>query len=771
MSSQTLLDTPPGFTGVFSVARVTYVNEDTGYAVVHLVPADSPQAASTAAVGQFGHPRVGEVYRIEGVWKRDPVHGPQVEVRSVLREASRSVAAIERYLGGAAIKGVGPVIARALVQHYGANTYDALEAGAPDLEQVPGIGTVRAEQIRQGWAEHRDIHELMVKLQGLAGLSPRQAQRIHQAYGPDAWAVVSQDPYRLAEDLRGYGFRTCDRIARALGLALDAPPRLQAGLLHLQKEALSEGHLWRAPTELCAQATELLGVDANLLPPQLDLLLNEQRLVRETLPDEPSALYLPQIANTEERIAQRLVAWLGQPPQLPLKLTEEQANALTERHAHATLTDEQRRAVAQLLCGARLVTLTGGPGTGKTTTMRSLITCLEALGVSYALCATTGRAAKRLEASTERPAATVHRHLGLGGDQRDVAPIREQVLIIDESSMIDLWLLDAIVARLARRTHLYLVGDVDQLPSVGPGAVLQDLIAATERGRLPRAAVTRLTRIFRQEAGDRSLIVVNCHRVRTGQRPLTDAGKDADYFEMLRDSPEAARDLAISLVTERLPRYLGVPPAEIQLLAPMHRGAAGIAALNQALQLTLNPPDPGKAEVTLRGPARGSSAADQDEPRVFRVGDKVRQTRNNYGKQALNGDLGLIERIDAPTHTLTVRYPDHSVTYDYDELDELVHSWAMTVHAAQGSQWPAVVTLMLNQHYVMLERNILYTALSRAERLAVLITQEQAVRMAVAQDRSTQRRTGLIARLERQPAAGLSVASPDTVDPRTPALF
>ena len=749
--------------GVYSVERVTYANEDTGYAVVHLLPADAPDQAGFVAVGRLTQPRAGEVYRIEGVWKRDPVHGPQVEIKSALRETPHSVAAIERYLGGAAIKGVGPVIARALVAHYGADTFDVLEAGGADLERVPGIGPARAEQIRAGWAEHRDIHELMVKLQGLAELSPRQAQRIFQEYGRDAWQVVSQDPYRLADDLRGYGFRTCDRIARTLGLALDAPQRLQAGLVHLLKEALSDGHLWCDPDQLAGQAADLLGVPAETLPVQIEALLADGRLVRDSLPE--AALYLPQSAHAEERIAQRLIQWLQQPPQLPLMLTREQAEEVIARHAQAVLTDEQRQAVANLLTGARLVTLTGGPGTGKTTTMRSLIACLEALGVSYALCATTGRAAKRLEASTQRPAATVHRHLGLGGDQRAPEPIREQVLIIDESSMIDLWLLDAIAARLARKTHLYLVGDIDQLPSVGPGAALQDLIAATERGRLPRTAVTRLSRIFRQEAGDRSLIVVNCHRVRAGQRPLADGGPDADYFEMLRDTPEEARDLAIALVAQRLPTYLGVPPTEVQLLAPMHRGVAGIAALNRALQQALNPAADDKVELALRGPAR-----DVDEPRVFREGDKVRQTRNNYAKQALNGDLGIIERIDRQAKALSVRYPDQTVVYDFDELDELVHSWAMTVHAAQGSQWPAVVTLMLTNHYVMLERNILYTALSRAERLAVLITQEQAVRIAVAQDRSTRRRTGLVARLERQPLDGAN-APPPAGGPATLPLF
>jgi len=796
--------------GVYAIQRVTFHNEETGYAVVTLIKADQAAGPGIPAVGLFGDPGAGACYRIAGTWRRDPKYGMQVKVSSAEPEAPRSVAAIERYLSGSAIKGLGPHYARALVKYFGAETYAELQAGGPHLQDVPGIGPVRAGLIREGWAEHQGVHDLMINLQGAAGLTPRQAQAIYRQYGREAWLVIQRDPFRLAEDVRGFGFKTCDRIAAKLGLAHDAPERIQAGIVHLLREALDEGHLWCAPADLAEAGRELLDVPAEAVSAQIAPLIQQERIVREILPaaksggksdrwgawsespaaeagrlrlpSRPSsagdiqndtslaregglcnhslpasaagmksggdadivALYLPDVARAERRIAERLEALLRYPtrgaPRLPLA----QAEQLVARVGSGALTDEQRSAALSVLTGARLTILTGGPGTGKTTTMRSLLAGLEALHVSYALCATTGRAAKQLAASTGRPAATVHRHLGLGIEQREHEPVRETVLIIDESSMLDLWLFDQILARLAAETRLVLVGDVDQLPSVGPGAILQDLIALGEgRGEgKPGLKVTRLTRIFRQEAGERSMIVVNCHRVRQGQRPEAAAPQGSDYYEMIRETPQEARELAVSLAATRLPRYLNVPPTEVQVLAPMHSGEAGIRALNQALQAALNPPAPGKVEIAWREHG-------EEQGLMLREGDKVRQTRNDYKKQVFNGDLGIVTRILPEEQALSVQYDDRLVGYTFDELDALTHSWAMTVHAAQGSQWPAVVIIMLKNHYVMLERNILYTALSRAQRLAVLITQEQAVRLAVAQARSTQRRTGLVARMEK----------------------
>jgi len=732
--------------GLFSVERVTFANPETGWAVVHVVPADKPASAGLTAVGNFEAPEQGSCYRIRGRWTLDPKHGAQVRVESAVPEMPQSLPSIVRYLGGATIKGLGPHYAQALVDHFGVGTLDELQTGGKHLEEVPGIGPKRAEAIRKSWAQHEGTHQLMVNLQGVAQLTPRQAQRIHRQYGAEAWNVIRHNPYRLAEDLRGYGFHTCDRIARQIGLARDAPERIQAAVLHVIKQALNKGHLWTDPATLDAATSELLGLPIAAIVPERETLVREGRLADGALGDrtEPK-LYLPPVLEAESRAARRLARLLRTPL---LGLSSDQAQELVQRHSEGALTDEQALAIRHVLEGTRLVILTGGPGSGKTTTVRSLIRCLEAIGRSYALCATTGRASKQLATSAQRNAATVHRHLGIGVPGRDLVKAKEQVLIVDESSMIDNWLLDEMLARIGGHTQLLLVGDVDQLPPVGAGAVLQDLIEATDAG-LPNAIVVRLTQLFRQSAGRESLIAANCRRVRQGIRLARPDGPQSDYFEMPANTPESARELAVSLASHRLPKFLDIPPDEIQVLAPMHGGEAGVQAINRALQEVLNPPARGKGEIPV--PGRQGSA---NGPAALRVGDKVRQTRNNYHKGVLNGDLGRVVAIDAASRTLTVAFDDRRVPYTWDDLDELVHAWAMTVHSAQGSQWPAVVVIMLTNHFVMLERNILYTALSRAERLAVLITQEKALRIAIAQDRSSRRRTALAARLQAIASTG-----------------
>jgi exodeoxyribonuclease V alpha subunit len=725
--------------GRYAVVRVTFHNPDTGYAVVALTPADDPQGSEIAAVGVFGAPAEGAVYEIEGAWRDDPRYGRQVQVSAATPAVPTSLVAIERYLAGASISGLGPVHAKRLVEHFGADTLKVLDEGGQRLQEVRGIGRVRARQIRQSWEQLRGSHTVMVSLQGVAGLTPRQANAVVQELGPQAWQVVSRNPYALAEIIRGFGFKTCDRVANELGIAPDSPFRLQAALLHQMREELNSGH-----TRTGRQA--LLGATAELAQAtQLDALAASCRVSADLADDGEPCYALPEVQRAEQRIAERLSWLLRQPPARGLGLDARAAQALVDRHGHS-LTDEQRSAVTALLRGARLVILTGGPGTGKTTAMRTLLACVEGLQVRIALCATTGRAAQQLAASTGHTAATVHRHLRIGGtDTRtDPEPVQEQVLVIDESSMIDLWLMDEIMRRLGPDTHLFLVGDVDQLPSVGPGAILQDLIAAFEDGQHPRATVVRLTQIFRQEAGADSMIVTNCHRVRTGERPVRQVPATSDYFEMHRDTPLEARQLAVELATERLPRFLNVPPSEVQVLAPMHGGEAGVQALNEALQQALNPQRADRAELVL---ARGPRTA--EARRTLRVGDKVRQMRNDYTKQVYNGDLGEVIAVDRQARELAVRYDQVVATYGFDELDDLSHAWAMTIHSAQGSQWPAIVVVMLTSHYVMLERNILYTALSRAQRLAVVITQERALRIAVGNARSVERRTGLRQNLAR----------------------
>ncbi|MGC9360297.1 MAG: AAA family ATPase, partial [Anaerolineae bacterium] len=451
--------------GLFSVERVTYADPETGWAVIHVVPADKPASAGFAAVGDFEAPEEGACYRIRGRWTLDPKHGAQVRVESAVPAMPQTLPAIERYLGGATIKGLGPHYAKALVSHFGTGTLDELQAGGKHLEEVPGIGPKRAQAIRESWAEHQGTHQLMVNLQGIAQLTPRQAQRIYRQYGSDAWDVVRHNPYRLAEDLRGYGFRTCDRIARRLGLAPDAPERIRAVIIHVVKEALGEGHLWTDPDTIDAATNQLLGLSIAAIAPQREALVREGRLADGSLDkDGEMKLYLPPILEAESRAANRLAQLLRTPV---LGLSSDRAELLVQRES--ALTDEQALAVRLVLEGTRLVILTGGPGSGKTTTVRSLIRCLEAIGRSYALCATTGRASKQLAISAQRNASTLHRHLGIGTRGLPQVQAREEILIVDESSMIDNWLLDQMLARIGEHTQLLLVGDVDQLPSVGPG--------------------------------------------------------------------------------------------------------------------------------------------------------------------------------------------------------------------------------------------------------------------------------------------------------------
>jgi len=732
--------------GEFCVDHITFSNPDTGYAVVRLVyaDADTDSPATYTDTGIFGTVQEGSCYRVQGIWHHDRRYGPQIRASSAILQTPTTPQAIRRYLAGASIKGLGPHHAGLVVDHFGARVLEVLDQGGRELQQVRGIGPVRAAKIRESWAEHRAINRLMVSLQGVAGLTPRQAQRIFREFGDAAWQTVSSDPYLLAERVSGFGFLTCDRIARTLGLPSDSPQRLQAGILHALNQALDEGHLWTSPDELVTQAASLLEAEPGLVAAQLEQLVAGQRVIRRTIvsADGNTGIYLRAVAEAEERIASRLRTWLEQPAATPLNLQPGDALELARQCSQTDLTQDQYAAVVSLLTGTRLVVLTGGPGTGKTTAMRALIRSLEALQVTYALCATTGRAAKQLSYATDRQAATVHRYLGLGAQAQRLPPepVRESVFVIDEASMIDLWLMDQIMARLGARTHLFLVGDVDQLPPVGPGAILHDLIEASPRTAGGRVTVTRLDLIFRQEAGDVSLIAANCRRIREGLRPLPPANSAADYFEMPRETPAEALELAVELAAQRLPEYLGIPSSEVQILTPVHSGEAGVQALNAALQARLNPPSPVKSECAL-------GRQDQGTPSVMRVGDRVRQTRNDYQKKVFNGDLGTVVSIDQDEHRVRVAFDDDTVDYAFAELDDLVHSWAMTVHAGQGSQWPAVIVIMLSAHYVMLERNILYTALSRAQRLAVLISQERALRIAIQRTTLVSRRTDLVGRL------------------------
>jgi exodeoxyribonuclease V alpha subunit len=589
----------------------------------------------------------------------------------------------------------------------------------------------------------------MVFLQG-HGVSTGLAVKIYKQYGDDSLAIVKNDPYRLARDIWGIGFKTADKIARALGLPPDAPTRIEAGAAHALSELADDGHVYAPQPELIKTASGLLDVASDLLPAALDRLEADGRIRRETLPgrDDPPgrlhdpAVYLTPFYQAEVNAAARLKALLGTPDMFgrPTSRLSDFADsdwdALFSREAVTSVSPSAAELSAAQIAAVRaalthkVCILTGGPGTGKTTALRALIRLLELRRHPVALASPTGRAAKRLSEATGRPAQTIHRLLGFSPTEgftfNEQRRLPAHLVVVDEASMLDLILFNNLLKAVDPAAHLLLVGDVDQLPSVGAGDVLRDLVRC---GRVP---VVRLTQIFRQAAD--SHIITNAHRINQGKMPVFD--KDArDFFLFAKDDPDEAADWVVDVVQNRIPRKFGLNPLEdVQVLAPMHRGAVGVGNLNGRLQAALNPPTPGKAESQIGG-------------RVLRAGDRVMQIRNNYQKEVFNGDIGRIVDVDLESQTLTVEFDGRPVFYDWVEADELQHAFAVSIHKAQGSEFPAVVIPMLTQHYLMLQRNLLYTAITRAKQLCVLVGTRKAIGIAVRNATVAQRWSGLAARL------------------------
>ncbi|RME57897.1 MAG: ATP-dependent RecD-like DNA helicase [Caldilineae bacterium] len=778
------------------IERITYHNEENGYTVAKLAPERRPQHLphwqnEVTIVGNMAGVVVGESVELRGRWSLHPQYGKQFTVERMRAVLPATVAGIEKYLGSGLVKGVGPVTAKRIVAHFGAETLEIIDNEPGRLIEVPGVGKKRVAMIRQAWAEQRAIKEVMIFLQG-HGVSTSLATKIYKAYGDNAIEIVRQDPYRLARDIYGIGFLTADKIARSLGIPADSPLRIAAGVEYVLNQATDEGHVYLPSGELVRRAGELLDVGpepvaAALLrlragdriklapgpgeeaplgswavtavygPDSTQSALFEERpdysaptpdQVQELL-QESQAAYLTPLYHGEVGVAnriRRLLAGAGQ--QLPLFQMRDWTDALdeVERRSGLRLAPQQRRAVEAALTH-RLTILTGGPGTGKTTTVRTVLELCEAAGGRALLAAPTGRAAKRLAETTGREAKTIHRLLefqpaeGMRFKRDEDSPLDGDLLIVDEASMLDLILMNHLLKAIPSGMHLLLVGDVDQLPSVGAGNVLEDIIQAVEAGRRAeesaslwrQAAVVRLETIFRQAAG--SYIIENAHRINRGQMPILDNETATDFFLFRTEDPERAAQLCVELVQTRIPRRFAIPPADIQVLSPMHRGVAGVAALNQALQQAINPPAPNKAERALGA-------------RVFRVGDRVMQVRNNYDKDVYNGDVGQIIALDPVQQNLTVVMDGRRVVYDFLELDELTHAYAISVHKSQGSEFPAVVIPILTSHYMMLQRNLLYTAVTRAQRLVVLVGQPKAIGMAVRNNRVAQRYTGLTERLQ-----------------------
>jgi len=720
-----------------TVERITYTNPENGYTVLRLRPELSPGESLPGigldglitVVGNLPDVAAGEQLRLEGDFTSHPKHGLQFKATNLEKLKPVTLEGIERYLGSGMIKGIGPEMAHRIVAHFKAETLDVIEKDSWRLREVPGIGPDRMAKIITAWEAQKQVNAIMIFLHSHK-ITTNLAVKIYKTYGNEALEVLRQNPYRLEQDIYGVGFKTADRIARDLGLPVDHPSRIEAGLAYVLEQSQSEGHVFLPEALLLEKATVLLGVDPGLLNPAVARLIAEDRIRREPvvlrdaeLGDQTvDAVYLRLFLSAEKGVANRLHDLLS----VPIPARQGQFNLASD-----TLSEEQLAALEHTLQRPVSV-LTGGPGTGKTTCMRALIELLEGWGVRYALASPTGRAAKRLTETTGRPASTIHRLLGYspeGGFRHyEKNPLAIEFLVVDEASMLDLMLTHQLLRALKPGTQVLLVGDVDQLPSVGAGDVLRDII------RSGVAAVSRLRTIYRQ-AGD-SAIITNAHRINQGQIPEFSSSETGDFFLFPADSAEKAAEWVVDLVANRISATFDLDSLrEIQVLSPMYRGAAGVDALNQRLQAAINPPAKDKVEQKLAGG-------------TFRVGDKVMQIRNNYDKDVYNGDIGLLIGINRIDQTLTVRMDDvREVEYDFTEADELVLAYAVSVHKAQGSEFPAVVMPVLTQHYVMLQRNLLYTGVTRAAERCVLVGNKKAIRIAINNDTVAKRYSALAERL------------------------
>jgi exodeoxyribonuclease V alpha subunit len=725
-----------------SVERITYYAGETGFSVIRIKPdrpSRIPRGTLTrdglvTVVGELPEVNPGESLRLTGRWITHPKHGRQFRTERCEQVLPATVEGLRRYLGSGMIKGIGPVMAERIVRKFGADTLDVIDSNPRRLREVLGIGAKRVKQIAAAWEEQKAIKEVMIFLQS-HHVSTRLAVKIYKQYGDAAVDVVQANPYQLARDIWGVGFKTADTIARDMGLPQDAPARIEAGVIHTLNQQADEGHVYLPQAELATKAAELLAVMEEQVGYAVERLEVEEQVKRELVGGSEGPIgegnpgvYLTPFYYSEVGVTNRLRAMAGSPgTRLRQFRTQEE---LPLSGLDTPLSPQQLGMVRSALTN-KVSVLTGGPGTGKTTALRALIQALSRRGCSFALASPTGRAAKRLSEATRQPAKTIHRLLEYSpaeGFRRDEnEPLDVDMVVVDEASMLDLVLTNNLLKAIDPHSHLLLVGDVDQLPSVGAGDVLRDIIASGV------AAVTQLDVIFRQ-AQD-SLIVTNAHRINRGQMPLTPRSAQ-DFFLFVEPEPDKAAALLVDVVKNRIPRKFGLDPlADIQVLSPMYRGSTGVANLNYQLQEALNPANARRPERRMGG-------------RTFRVGDRLMQTRNNYDKDVFNGDTGRLLAIDGVEQTATIDFDGRRVVYDWMELDEVVHAFAVTVHKAQGSEYPAVVVPLTMQHYLMLQRNLLYTAVTRARELVVLVGTKKAIAMAVRNNKVAQRYTALDWRLE-----------------------
>jgi exodeoxyribonuclease V alpha subunit len=690
------------------VERVVFHSPETGFCVLKVEARGRREPVTI--VGHAPLISAGEFVQASGSWANDRTHGLQFRASFLKATAPTTPAAIEKYLGSRMIRGIGPVYAKKLVAAFGDSVFEVIENNPGRLRRVPGIGAKRAKQIAADWAAQRTIREIMLFLHE-HGVGTARAIRIHKLYGADAVRLISQDPYRLARDVRGIGFKSADQIAMRLGIDKNAMMRVRAGISHALAEAMDEGHCGLPVEELLPLAESLLEVPASLVETALAEEIASGAVVADEVEGRP-CVFLASLYEAERDIAARLSALAAGSPPWPA-IDAEKAMPWVEQRTGLALADSQQAAIRVAL-GAKVLVVTGGPGVGKTTLVNSLLKILRAKSVDVALCAPTGRAAKRLADSTGLEAMTIHRLLeadpSAGGFRRDESyPLECDLLVIDETSMVDVPLMRAVLRALPEKSALLLVGDVDQLPSVGPGQVLADIIAS---GAVP---VVRLTEIFRQSAESR--IIANAHRINRGEMPELDPVEGGDFFFVeAADAEDGVRKI-LALVKDRIPKRFGLDPIrDIQVLSPMNRGGLGARSLNLELQQALNPP--GEARIERFG-------------QVFGPGDKVMQIENDYDRDVYNGDLGIVTGLDAEAGELAVDFEGRIVSYESGELDELALAYATTIHKSQGSEYNAVVIPLTTQHYPMLQRNLVYTGVTRGKRLVVIVGQKRALAMAV----------------------------------------
>ncbi len=699
------------------VERITYRNEENGYSVIKCKAKDYSDLVTV--VGAMPDVHVGAVLLLEGFWKIDSKYGRQFSAQKWEEALPATVYGIEKYLGSGLVKGVGPKFAKRIVQKFGKDTLDVIEEQPELLIEVEGIGRVRVERIKKSWQDQKEIKNIMLFLQGHE-VSTSHATKIFKTYGSESIAVVKENPYRLADDIWGIGFKTADVIAEKLGIGKDKFIRLRSGILYALSKLSENGHCYAVREQLIETAEKLLCVDGA----ELEITLDEMLRMEDVIRDE-EAIYLPPFYFSEVGCAKRLRKLMKGCRRIVL---DGEAVAGQIQAQPGVIYDEIQLEAIRVAVSSKVMVLTGGPGTGKTTTTLGIICAYQRAGCQVILAAPTGRAAKRMSEAAGMEAKTIHRLLEYkppeGYQRNEEKPLEGDVLILDECSMIDIMLMYNLLKAIPEHMTLIMVGDTDQLPSVGAGNVLKDVMAS---GCIP---VVRLNRIFRQAQGSR--IILNAHRINKGEAIDMRGGKDSDFFFASEETNEGIVERLVKYCTENLPRYYHADPLrDIQVLTPMQRGTVGAANLNQVLQEAMNP----------QGPALRRGGV------CYRIRDKVMQIRNDYDKEVFNGDIGTIRRVDLEDREITVDFDGREVAYDVTELDELALAYATTIHKAQGSEYPIVVMPFSMSHFVMLQRNLLYTGVTRAKKILVLIGEKKAVFYAVRNGRMAERNTRLAERI------------------------